>query len=634
MWEEGSKKQEGGVSNESSTDYFRNLQDALRNYSPVLPAPPSTPVESQDYTIAPHRLWKENQNNPEYSLFRKKATGLASLEQGASSNSLPLAQQGLNTFDPIEGAVQEGLYGNQPKPNFQQYQTPPPASMQFSTAMPPQQGYQPTDYSKNFAQNNPPPTYSATNFGYNTVPQAPNTEVSKQPTNPLAAKSGSGYQTDASGNPQGQYEDWVKYNIINPYNQGMDLSTSLTYTGQQFGQGHTGMGVAGAGLSLLKGTRNFLSGYGAGKQQKNVEQQMHEKLYNSDETLYGDRGNIGQHQQGGLIEDELEGYFPGIAQNKSQSAPAQEEFLGGQSPTAYNGNKLDVDFYTPEGTPEAAAPTASTTTEAEAVNFDKNSARDTWEKKTGLPWSEAKRRGYTDGTAKDNTKLLGELNDPRFKKESLRSTPFTSPTQVRQQAREAAQAVPTPTVRPSGSIQDFLNKKGVPSSGRKQDNIGKKEDEGILGTLGRYTEYLANPLQTFGEYAKYSELPAHGFSKHSENAYDMGLGVENPAYWLSKANNALDFTEQGEYQKAAIEALGALPAAQRLKWVKDYPILLELGQGKGVSNKALGEGAKRLGQAPQLRLHQEGGYVVGKEYELDEEEIQNLRNQGYKIRNV
>lgn len=59
------------------------------------------------------------------------------------------------------------------------------------------------------------------------------------------------------------------------------------------------------------------------------------------------------------------------------------------------------------------------------VSYDKNSARDTWVAKTGMPWSEAKRLGYTDGSAKDNMKLLSELNNPKFKKEYLRSKPLS-----------------------------------------------------------------------------------------------------------------------------------------------------------------------------------------------------------------
>jgi hypothetical protein len=64
--------------------------------------------------------------------------------------------------------------------------------------------------------------------------------------------------------------------------------------------------------------------------------------------------------------------------------------------------------------------------EEEEPTYNKNSARDTWVAKTGMPWSEAKRLGYTDGSAKDNTKLLSELNDPRFKKDYLRKKPLTT----------------------------------------------------------------------------------------------------------------------------------------------------------------------------------------------------------------
>ena len=62
--------------------------------------------------------------------------------------------------------------------------------------------------------------------------------------------------------------------------------------------------------------------------------------------------------------------------------------------------------------------------------FDSSSARDTWVFKTGLPWSEAKKLGYTDGSAKSNQKLLSELNDKRFKKENLRTSTGTKNTQT------------------------------------------------------------------------------------------------------------------------------------------------------------------------------------------------------------
>jgi transcriptional regulator CtsR len=65
------------------------------------------------------------------------------------------------------------------------------------------------------------------------------------------------------------------------------------------------------------------------------------------------------------------------------------------------------------------------TEEEETPKYDKSSARDTWVAKTGMPWSEAKRLGYTSGSAKDNMKLLSELNDSRFDKKYLRKKPLS-----------------------------------------------------------------------------------------------------------------------------------------------------------------------------------------------------------------
>lgn len=50
----------------------------------------------------------------------------------------------------------------------------------------------------------------------------------------------------------------------------------------------------------------------------------------------------------------------------------------------------------------------------EGGNFDTESARDNWVAKTGLPWSEAKRLGYTDGTKSSNIELLSKLKSKNF----------------------------------------------------------------------------------------------------------------------------------------------------------------------------------------------------------------------------
>ena len=196
-------------------------------------------------------------------------------------------------------------------------------------------------------------------------------------------------------------------------------------------------------------------------------------------------------------------------------------------------------------------------------SFDSNSARDTWVSKTGLPWSEAKRLGYTDGSAKDNIKLLSELKDPRFNADNLRSapnkskgTPSSSKTEG-QNSQQQRQTVPNKTAK-DFTYQDFKNAmKGKPQYSGNQGNISYDEDGTMVSRAG---EYLANPFQTVGEYAKYGELPASGFSKNSKNAYDQVSGLINPAYWANAIGNASDYASEGEYQKAAWEAVDALPA--------------------------------------------------------------------------
>jgi hypothetical protein len=50
----------------------------------------------------------------------------------------------------------------------------------------------------------------------------------------------------------------------------------------------------------------------------------------------------------------------------------------------------------------------------ENSQFDNASARDWWVKKTGKTWAEAKKLGYSDGTASSNIELLNRLKDKNF----------------------------------------------------------------------------------------------------------------------------------------------------------------------------------------------------------------------------
>lgn len=329
------------------------------------------------------------------------------------------------------------------------------------------------------------------------------------------------YQTEHSNN---QYNDWVKYNILNPYGQGMDLNTSLAYTGQQFGQGNTGMGIAGAGLSALKGVRSFLSGYGSGRGQQNVERQMRDKLYNSDENLY-QQGGMRIAQQGLGEEEELYGQnqsnnyadliqqaeLQGIAEgadriyNELQSAPNQGQGL-------FNGESVAGRApYQPPMSPNGESTFVPTTVE----KTDSNSARDVWTEKTGLPWSEAKRLGYTDGTAKNNTKLLQELKDPRFKKENLRTKPFTAPVaQAKAQVKSAKEAVEA-----YKKTQKPAQKPTIPSDDYHYNWVEDRHKNDYLDTRTRsqkIKDALNNQLKTFGYELAFQQ---GGYSEGQE--YDL-----------------------------------------------------------------------------------------------------------------
>lgn len=94
-----------------------------------------------------------------------------------------------------------------------------------------------------------------------------------------------------SSNENTQYN--TRYNLINNYG-GLDLEGSLSYTGQQFGKGNTVGGIAGAGLSLLKGARNLMSGFASGKESERVKNEYLDNTFNYDP-------NYEMLQQGGKI---------------------------------------------------------------------------------------------------------------------------------------------------------------------------------------------------------------------------------------------------------------------------------------------------------------------------------------------
>lgn len=303
MWEEGSKKQEGG-----DTHYLPMAQEA----------------------ITPKPVRRMNANNQTYDMYGNVVAKYQDFG-GAPFNS---NNYGIPVTNPINPA-EKGFYPTQGNifPNSLTYGVP--TNPNYGKSVSTTNGN--PNWGKTVSSVNPSPTTSVVNNNIATtkktnkgvIPAA--AEAATTATTPTTTRTLLTPLLDglAVGNTNGTIEeqlqasasegikpltstgvlgaeensepemDWVKYNILNPYGQGMDLGTSLAYTGQQFGKGNTGMGIAGAGLSALKGVRSFLSGYGSGKGQRNIEQEMKDKLYNSDEQLY--RGNKGVFKEGGEV---------------------------------------------------------------------------------------------------------------------------------------------------------------------------------------------------------------------------------------------------------------------------------------------------------------------------------------------
>lgn len=337
------------------------------------------------------------------------------------------------------------------------------------------------------------------------------------------------------------------HQFYNPYGD-IGMGDALYFGGQEFAKGNNWKGAAGVGLGLLKGTKDFLAGMGNQKRQDTIMKSYNE---NQRKNMTGENGAVGM-KMGGYYQDggnkDKSNYEKEINAEMDKNYPEDAQTWYDQNPPGFN---LPLD----------QEPAKEETAQKEVWQV--------WEEKTGKSWKEAKRLGYTDGTEKDNLKLLSELNDPRFKKENLRSKPLTG-TPAKATPRKAEKKGPPTKTAKDFTYQDFQNAmKGKPKYSGKQANIGVP-DEGTM--ISRGGERLANPLQTFGHYAKYGEAPAEGFSKNSKNAYDQVLGVANPMYWANALGNSADYAGEGEYKKAAIEALDAAPVLGKLKYVRYLPL--------------------------------------------------------------
>jgi len=154
------------------------------------------------------------------------------------------------------------------------YQLPAQAVM---PALPPfqpvqQQGQQFQNYAQTLAKNHPVDfldDYSQYNVDQNFKPSS---VLTPQTQNPLAADTGSGYQTDAQGNAINN----EKFQFFNPY-LGRDPQTSAYGLGESI-QNKDAAGIVGNSLHLLSNLgRNAFAGAGNAKREQYVMQDAMEK---------------------------------------------------------------------------------------------------------------------------------------------------------------------------------------------------------------------------------------------------------------------------------------------------------------------------------------------------------------------
>lgn len=225
-----------------TSDYKDNNQLPPGEYQKVFYTDPNrAKIENQDFEYLDSSGYKGLQNMSNYKIY------IDSLRQPMNNNQLVMKQEGgwYNNINPFFTTAQQ----NYPL-NEGQYIDPTNMT---------QEGYIPdAEMKQRMAQNAGTNSYINPNTGQDNY--------------------------DENGNVINEnlrYNDYTRYNLINPFSGGFGLDQSLAYAGKSFGEGKTEQGIMGSALSLLKGARGFLGAYGAGKQNKLLEQSRKDKLYNT-----------------------------------------------------------------------------------------------------------------------------------------------------------------------------------------------------------------------------------------------------------------------------------------------------------------------------------------------------------------
>lgn len=298
------------------------------------------------------------------------------------------------------------------------------------------------------------------------------------------------------------------YQFFNPYG-GVDIPTAANYLGQSIEEGNA-LGIVAGGLKVATGLgRSVLGGMG---QQNRKQEAMKNYFENKRENLRGIFQPLYEEQR-------IAGSEGYTFQDGGAMYPENEQ-------TPYESFPTGI-FQAPEviETPPS---------------FDTNSARDTWVLKTGMPWSEAKKLGYTDGSSKGNKKLLAELNDSRFKKENLRLEPSKS---------KATKSVLTPQsnkteeVTVKGKILNGNKKAGVPFVSKEAEReYYENNDYQIIDKnirpVWNFNQPKFTPPTLRQKYQEGGEIPVEGQQAPQEQM------IQQVAQALSQGVNPQEILQQ------------------------------------------------------------------------------------------
>lgn len=148
-------------------------------------------------------------------------------------------------------------------------------------------------------ENNPP--MFSTDYGQ-MLPQAPNLQTQTptvqsqygtptQYTNYIQGDANLDGVVNELDKPKNPYIQ-NSVNIMNPFG-GISMDYALNFAGEGFGSGNYGKAAIGTGTALLKGTRNFLSGYSTGKENKRVQGEYMDKMFDrTPNYAYGQQGGV------------------------------------------------------------------------------------------------------------------------------------------------------------------------------------------------------------------------------------------------------------------------------------------------------------------------------------------------------